>query len=226
MWHETNGPCYTLATMSLAVATGCVFGLAAGMRHALEPDHLAAVSTFVASPSKDRAVVRYAAAWGAGHALMLVVVGAILFALGRRMPERLADTFELGVAIMLVLLGARGLRRGRKADAHGHSHAPKSPGALPFLVGVAHGLAGSGALAGAVALSQPSPALGVLTLALYGVGASLGMVALAYVVALVLKRTPLSGERLMRGLALGTSAVSLLVGIAWAAPILQRLAAA
>lgn len=206
----------------MVVATGCVLGLAAGVRHALEPDHLAAVSTFVAAPSKEQPVTRYAAAWGAGHATMLVLVGGILFAIGRAMPERLADTFELGVAIMLVLLGVRGIRRSRASKPPAHGHAPA---ALPFFVGVTHGLAGSGALAGAVALTQPSPALGVLTLALYGLGATVGMVALAHLVSLALKHTRVSNATMTRGLGLATSGLSLVVGIAWAAPILGRLAA-
>ena len=61
-------------------ATGCVLGLAAGVRHALEPDHLAAVSTFMSTKAhRTRVPVAYAAAWGAGHALVLVLVGAVLF---------------------------------------------------------------------------------------------------------------------------------------------------
>jgi len=205
--------------MAIAVVSGCVLGLAAGMRHALEPDHLAAVSTFV-TPANERSALRYAGAWGAGHALMLVGVGAVLFALGREMPARLADTFELGVAFMLVALGVRGLRRRHHDGGH---HAAKGVGPLPFFVGLAHGLAGSGALAGAVALAQPSATLGVATLALYGLGASLGMMALAYVVAVLLRRAPLARERVVRGLAVATSAASLVVGVAWAAPILHRL---
>lgn len=209
----------------MAAVSGCALGLAAGMRHALEPDHLAAVSTFVAAPGHPRTAVRYAGAWGAGHALMLVGVGAVLFVIGREMPERLADIFELAVAGVLVALGIRGFRRYRHRDgAHEHRHTHE-PGALPFLVGLAHGLAGSGALAGAVALSQPSLLLGVTTLALYGIGASLGMMALAFVVTVVLKRAPLPTARLVRGLGFATSSLSLVMGLIWAAPIVHRLVA-
>jgi hypothetical protein len=66
--------------------------------------------------------------------------------------------------------------------------ADRSTGALPFVVGLTHGLAGSGALVAAIGAAQPSPALGLFTMALYGVGAGLGMVLLAGVFGLTLGR--------------------------------------
>lgn len=57
----------------LVTLSACLLGFANGLRHALEPDHLAAVSTLVAGERSSKASVRYAAAWGAGHAAMLLV---------------------------------------------------------------------------------------------------------------------------------------------------------
>jgi cytochrome c biogenesis protein CcdA len=219
-------------------ATGCVLGIAAGMRHALEPDHLAAVSTFVSSTKAQRTCVpvTYAAAWGAGHALVLVLVGAVLFGLRTSMPERLSDTFELFVAIMLVVLGVRGLRRararertspmgvGREHEAlHIHGSNGQAQRVLPFVVGLTHGLAGSGALAAAVAASQPSPGLGLLTIGLYGAGAALGMVGLATVVALSLRTARGHREKVLSTVAFATSATSLVLGFVWGFPIVHRL---
>jgi cytochrome c biogenesis protein CcdA len=214
-------------------ATGCALGLAAGIRHALEPDHLAAVSALVTSNREaegrlePKVVTRYAAAWGAGHGLVLVVVGAVLFAARASMPERLSDAFELLVALMLVVLGARGLRR------HGHPHDPPSAaagrtarGALPFVVGLTHGLAGSGALVAAIGAAQPSPALGMFTMALYGLGAGLGMVLLAGAFGLTLGRAASGRTRVLSGLSVATSLASMVLGVAWGAPIVQRLAGA
>jgi cytochrome c biogenesis protein CcdA len=215
-------------------ATGCVLGLAAGVRHALEPDHLAAVSTFVSSTKPQRTCipVTYAAAWGAGHALVLVLVGAVLFGMRTSMPERLSDTFELFVAIMLVVLGVRGLRRaharerkspGEHQALHMHDSSGPAPGVLPFVVGLTHGLAGSGALAAAVAASQPSPGLGLLTIGLYGAGAALGMVGLATVVALSLRTARGHREKVLSTVAFATSAASLVLGFVWGFPIVHRL---
>lgn len=215
--------------------SACALGLFAGMKHACEPDHLAAVSTFVARESRTKSSVSFAAAWGIGHAAVLLGVGALLFSMRARMPEHLGDAFELLVAVMLVALGVRGLRRAKHEHAHGtageteHSHghthepAPKNTLlALPFVVGSLHGLAGSGALTAAIAAEQPTWGLGLLTMALYGGGAALGMMLLAAAVTVPLKATGKAAGRVLATLGLVSSVASLVVGLAWAAPILQR----
>jgi len=111
------------------VLTGSALGSLLGMRHALEPDHLTAVSTLVTSSSGERSNVRAAmlgASWGIGHTLSLVVVGAVLVVLRAEMPARVADIFELLVAIMLVALGVRAIliavRQGPVGPTHTHHH--------------------------------------------------------------------------------------------------------
>ena len=218
------------------VLSACALGLFAGMKHACEPDHLAAVSTFVATERRTKSSVSFAAAWGMGHAAVLLGVGALLFSLRARMPEHLGDAFELLVAVMLVALGIRGLRRAKHEHAHekrGHDHdhphehtheaSPKNTLlALPFVVGSLHGLAGSGALTAAIAAEQPTWGLGLLTMALYGGGAALGMMLLAAAVTLPLKATGKAAGRVLSTIGLVSSVASLVVGVAWAAPILQR----
>lgn len=212
--------------------SACALGLFAGMKHACEPDHLAAVSTFVARERRTTSSVSFAAAWGVGHAAVLLGVGALLFSMRARMPQHLGDAFELLVAVMLVALGVRGLRRTKQErephgtdHSHGHTHepAPKNTWlALPFVVGSLHGLAGSGALTAAIAAEQPTWGLGLLTMALYGGGAALGMMLLAAAVTLPLRATGKAAGRVLDTLGLVSSVASLVVGLAWAAPILQR----
>src|SRR5438045_175030 len=84
--------------------TGSTLGVALGMRHALEPDHLAAVSTLVAEESRSIRAVFLGVCWGVGHTLALVVVGVALIALRAELSAQLTDLFELAVAIMLVAL--------------------------------------------------------------------------------------------------------------------------
>src|SRR5262247_258181 len=91
----------------IELLTGSGLGSLLGMRHALEPDHLAAVTTLV---SRERSSIRAAmlgACWGLGHTLALVVVGALLIVLRKEMPAALTEVFELGVAVMLIALGVR-----------------------------------------------------------------------------------------------------------------------
>jgi high-affinity nickel-transport protein len=205
----------------LVTATACLLGFANGMRHALEPDHLAAVSTLVAGERSAKASVRYAAAWGAGHAAMLVVAGGALALLRTKLPDLASDGLELVVAAVLIGLGVRGLVQ----TAHA---APREGGVtftrLPFFVGLVHGLAGSGALAALVISQLASPAFALGFIAIYAVGAAAGMATLAGVLGWPLARLART-PRIVPLLVGLSAAASLIVGVAWAAPILLRLAA-
>jgi hypothetical protein len=226
----------------IAALTIWILGFTSGLRHALEPDHLAAVSTLVAGEKSARASARYAAAWGAGHGAMLIACGGVLAFVGATLPPVVADAIELLVAVVLVGLGVRGLviaaRAGRAGDPHPHAHGDAShvhAGArdhvhvsgwtlarVPFVVGLIHGLAGSGALAALVASRLASPGFAIVFIVLYAIGAAFGMSALAGVLGVPLSRIVRSRRGF--GIVVGASALtSLVVGIAWAAPIVLRL---
>src|SRR5262245_46482199 len=110
----------------LEIATGSTFGALVGMRHALEPDHLAAVSTLVANERGPSRAAFLGLCWGLGHTLALVAVGAALVLLRAEMPTRLSDLFEFGVALMLVGLGTRAValavRQGATGPSAAHHH--------------------------------------------------------------------------------------------------------
>lgn len=223
----------------LAVISGCALGLVNGMRHALEPDHLAAVSTFVAGRRRTREVVALATAWGLGHAATLLVAGGALFAFRTELPERWSVRLELAVAATLVVLGIRGLyvaaRVGREGPSHRHAHGTTvhtHEGArdhvhlgqarlarVPFVVGVLHGLAGSGGLTALVAAHVPTAGWGALFLALYAAGSVLGMALLAGALGVPLAwlaRSPRGSTAVV-----GVSALlSVVVGVLWALPLL------
>jgi hypothetical protein len=219
----------------LDVAVGYLFGLAQGLRHALEPDHVAAVSTMVAEQRSSRSSVRFAVAWGAGHGLTLVVVGAVLLGIRGAIPARVSDAFELAVGAMLVGLGLRAVViAARTGVEQVHQHAGDQRHVLqgagwafarrPVAVGLMHGLAGSGALTAMVMARFPSPFAGVGFVALYGVGATCGMAALAGAAGVPLARL----ARLPRApsvlLAL-TGVFSIGLGAVWSWPLLGRLIA-
>lgn len=138
-----------------------------GLRHATDPDHLAAVTSLVAG-SRERAGRRAAElglAWGAGHAVTLFAFGLPILLLDRYLPERVQQLAETAVGAIIVLLAVRLLlrwRRGllhvhehehdgmrhahlhghRKAAGHRHPHRSRSPlGA--FGIGLVHGMGGS-----------------------------------------------------------------------------------
>jgi len=206
---------------------GYLLGLAQGVRHAFEPDHITAVSTLVAEQRSARGSAFYAACWGLGHALMLLAVGGALFVLRRQLPAYVAQLFELAVAAMLVALGVRALRRSldgrRQRPPDTHQPHPWTGAPRPLLIGVVHGLAGSGALTALVASSYPSAAGGLVFIAVYGLGARAGMARLAGRAGVPHARAMRSrrGPPLLLGVA-GT--VSLALGVVWAWKALYALA--
>jgi hypothetical protein len=218
----------------LETILGLLWGLAQGVRHALEPDHLAAVSTLVADRRSSRQAASYAVAWGLGHALVLLAFGGALILVRARLPERAAACLELAVAAMLVALGVRAVRRafvrgpgGALSHDHGdgdHLHAGPADhvhvrgltlSTQPLVVGCIHGLAGSGALAAVVLSQMATPIAGLAYMAVYGGGAALGMAALAGVAGVPLAKL----VRTRRGvpILLGTTGgLSLALGLVWA----------
>src|SRR5262249_26227748 len=149
-----------------------------GMRHALEPDHIAAVSTLVSREQSGYRAAWLGVCWGVGHTLSLFVVGLGLVLVRREMPAGLADAFEIAVAVMLIGLGLRSVMQAARVGSKGplrlHSHRwvvhqhPGMPAHVhigrwtfarrPLLIGAMHGLAGSGALAALVLTTLPSTA--------------------------------------------------------------------
>jgi len=217
-----------------SLVAGWLFGLVLGMRHACEPDHLAAVSTLIdARRGGGKATMAVGAFWGTGHALALLTVAGVLALLRARLPVSLSLAFELMVALMLMGLGARALLRERRrwrepagGGAGGPSVEPRvaplngeaAPGwtwaGRPLLVGLVHGLAGSGALAALVMANLPSLAARLGYIALFSLGSIVGMSALTTFAAWQLTRVARS-LRLARGLATVTGSLSLGLGGWW-----------
>jgi protein-S-isoprenylcysteine O-methyltransferase Ste14 len=214
-----------------SLSTGLVLGLLLGMRHALEPDHLAAVSTLIARRGNPRAGAVLGAFWGLGHTLALFSVGGILAALDARLPPSLADGFELLVALMLLVLGARAVHRATRTGAgagdrsHDHHSHDVQPGKWtiarqPLLVGLVHGLAGSGALTALVVASLPTVTTRLVYIALFGLGSIAGMACLTGIAGWPLARMD-RGGRLFRWVSAATGTFSVLLGAAWAWSVLR-----
>jgi hypothetical protein len=216
------------------VITVAVLGAALGARHALEPDHLAAVSTLVAERPRPRQAAALGALWGLGHAAALLAVGVVLLIAHAALPERAVMVAEVVVAIMLIGLGVRSLAiafRGGDGPAathrHGalehhhagaarHVHLGARPLALrPLVVGLVHGLAGSGGLTAlAVAeMATTAGALGYITA--FSIGSVAGMTVVSGVAGLSLARM-VSGRRGRLALLSVSGALSVVIGVVWA----------
>ena len=202
-------------------------GFLLGMQHALEADHIAAVSSIAARRSDIRDIVKHGLTWGLGHTVTLFAFAGCAILLGRAMPDHLARPLETAVGLMLVGLGAHVLWRLRRDRVHFHAHrhgdgashihlhghlgesVPHRSSAhlhphgfrwRSLLVGLMHGMAGSAALL-VLAVSQvASPAAAMSYVLLFGAGSMLGMGALSVVIAVPLAASARWLTRANRGM--------------------------
>ena len=186
-------------------------GFVLGLRHALDADHLAAVSTIVSERKSVAGSALVGAVWGLGHTAALLVVAVLMIGLRMQIPATLARGFELAVAAMLVALGLNLLLRGTAQATRPRSNR------RPFLVGLLHGLAGSAALMLAVLATIPSPPLALAYVGTFGLGSVGGMMAMSVVlglpIALAAGRFSRAEAWLQTCAAVGSVAVGL--GLAW-----------
>src|SRR4051812_23648766 len=189
-------------------------GVLLGLRHATDPDHLAAVTTLIAS-TRERAgtaAARLGLAWGAGHALTLFAFGLPILLLDRYLPERAQEAAETAVAVVIVYLAARMLHRWRRGELHvhehghdgsrhnhlheqrtGHGHARRTRTPLgAFAIGLVHGAGGSAGVGVLIVASVQSTALSVLALALLAAFTAVSMTMLSTGVGLTLASRPVS----------------------------------
>lgn len=152
-----------------------------GLRHATDPDHIAAVTTLVAV-QQERAARRAAELgvfWGLGHALTLIVFGLPIVLFEKYLPESLQRSAETAVAVLIVFLAGRLLLRWWSGRFHGHAHphpptrdhthVVRSRGGA-FGIGLLHGMGGSAGIGVLLLASIPSRRLAVgalLVLALF-----------------------------------------------------------
>lgn len=207
---------------------GIALGLGLGARHALEPDHLAAVSVLAADRPGPRRGLLIGALWGAGHTLSLLACGLTVAIAAAPIPSALADLFEIAVAAMLVVLGGRAVLRARRPERNNarvpvHDHAaPPRPAMRPVIVGAVHGLAGSGALVALTTAAQPTAAARVAFIGLFGFGSIAAMSAISALAGWPLAR--LARRPALATLLLGVAGLlSVVLGILWALIPVQHL---
>lgn len=181
-----------------------------GLRHASDPDHLAAVTTLIASDG-ERHQVRKAGImgflWGLGHGTTLVLIGLPLVLLNQYLPEIVGKIAEVAIGCVIVLLAVRLLVRWRRglyhvhvhshdggeAHRHVHSHAkgeahrhghrvPRRTPLSSYGVGLVHGIGGSGGLTLLLisTISDKAQATGALLLFAAGTAVSMALLSTAF----------------------------------------------
>jgi ABC-type nickel/cobalt efflux system permease component RcnA len=186
--------------MDSTVMTALAGGFVLGLRHALDPDHLVAVSTIVSDHTSLRRSSVIGTFWGLGHSASLLGVGLLIILLRVSIPQHVLPWMEAPVAVMLIVLGISATRRALRergvaihshvhehgsqphahvhvhvGEEHDHMHRIYKLGRRPFAVGLVHGFAGSAVLVLLVLTEIPSVALGLVYMAVFGIGSIGGM---------------------------------------------------
>lgn len=181
-----------------------IIGFALGLQHAVEADHLAAVSTIVSEKKSLFSASIVGGFWGLGHTISLFVVGALVIFLKLQISETAEARLEAIVGVMMIALGINALRKLFSADTvhiHKHEHGTRehvhihSHGNEPVashhrfsirsvMIGMVHGLAGSAALMLLVVPTIASPWVAMSYILVFGVGSIGGMMAMSFLIGL------------------------------------------
>ena len=233
---------FTSASVLALLGLGLVFGL----KHATEVDHVVAVSAIVSEHRSVFRSALVGGLWGAGHTASLVIVGVVVLVFRVAIPAPVAKWLEFGVALMIIALGTVAVLRvlRQRADVHlhrhshdgqshvhihfhehetqhvgvasSHSHAMSEIGFKPLLVGAMHGLAGSAALTLLVLTQIRSVSLGLLYLAVFGFGSTLGMLLMSGLIGLPFALSARRISGLNFGLQTAAGALSIAFGLWYA----------
>lgn len=178
-------------------------GLVMGIQHAFDPDHVAAISTQMLKSKLTKKPTLYliresvtkssmlGAVWGAGHTTTLVLIGFLVYVLAITLQNQIFLGFEFLVGLMLVFLGVSTILNKKIKVKHKHPH-PHKDGAIhldehnhddsdhkhahrSYLIGMIHGLAGSGSLVVLTAIAFDNVEIMLGFVLIFGAGSMIGM---------------------------------------------------
>jgi hypothetical protein len=171
---DDNIAAFSDGTTLIVVA---VVSILLGLRHATDPDHLAAVTTLIVS-GRDRAARRAAGlglTWGLGHATSLFVFGLPIVLYSAYLPERLQSAAETAVGFMIVGLAVLLLVRCRR----GHRHVRTRSASQAYLVGLVHGVGGTAGVGLLLLAAIPDGTLAVAALGVFALCTAISMAILS-----------------------------------------------
>src|SRR5919204_2462690 len=174
-----------LAQLSDGTTLALVLAIAAllGLRHASDPDHLAAVTTLVAGTGdgkrRARSAGRLGLTWGAGHATALLVLGMPIVLYRTYLPEVVQRGAETAVGVVIVALAIALLVRWHRGAFHRHTHVRARTGVQAYGIGLVHGTGGSAGVGVLLLAGIPNHALAAVALAVFALGTAISMALLS-----------------------------------------------
>ena len=167
-----------------------LFGFLYGLRHSLEPDHLAAVSTLVRSWTESRRALEIGFAWGLGHAAALAIAVFFAVEMPRLLGARDQDVLDLPAAVVMIAFGLWSLVElvrvpfSEHESRHSVESMPADRSTLGgFTIGMAHGLCGSGVVSVMIAAALPTLSAALAYVLFLGLGSVVGMAAMSTLLA-------------------------------------------
>jgi sulfite exporter TauE/SafE len=187
--------------MEFSLLAVLMVGFVLGIKHAVEPDHVIAVSTIAA---KSKSLWRSSLAgvfWGVGHTATLFIVGLVLILMKNEIPEKWALSLEFTVGIMLVYLGISSVFKSNAKKIHFHDHEhdgyvhnhfhethrhehKETSYVKSMIIGMVHGLAGSAAMVLLTMTTVSTVWQAIVYILVFGVGTVIGMLLFTTIIGL------------------------------------------
>lgn len=221
---------YSLITLALSL----------GIVHALDADHIMAVSALSSSNINSRNSIRFCLRWAFGHGATLMTIGGCVFLLGMAVPDQLSVYAEHAVGLVLVLLGLLVLYKLRQKNihlhyhqhdglpqhAHWHSHKNNNHSAMQHsddphqhhhsavMIGVLHGAAGSAPLLVLIPIAQlASPLYGLLYLLFFSMAVITAMAIFGGLLGKLYQWLSLYGAQVIKVLRVSIASGAIVVGV-------------
>ena len=209
-----------------------------GIEHAFEPDHLAAVGTQLFKRKSKNGIKNklktaftksslVGAFWGAGHTTTLVIIGFLAYYFAITIQTEIFTGLELLVGVMLIFLGITTVWKKKFTiqhrhphhhsdgnlhfDAHEHNDGDHRHGHKSYLIGLIHGLAGSGSLIALAAATLDNVEMAMTFILLFGIGSIIGMTIVSGLIGLPILLTN-RVSLVNRFFRYGTTATSFVIG--------------
>lgn len=220
--------------MELTTFSILLTGFVLGLRHAIDADHLAAVSTIVAEKKSLWTASLVGGLWGVGHTISLLAVGSLVVLFKLQISVANEAKLEAIVGGMLVVLGVNALQKlftaerihahthehGEREHVHIHVHRKEESAAdshhrftlRSVVIGMVHGLAGSAALMLLVVPTISSAPVALLYILIFGIGSIGGMMVMSLLIGLPLHFTAKRFEFLNKGIRFAAGIFSLGLG--------------
>ena len=218
---------------NLSTLITLAFGL--GIVHALDADHIMAVSVLSSSKSGSQHSINFCLRWALGHGITLMVIGGCVFLFGMAIPDQLSVYAEHGVGLVLILIGILVLFRLRQKNihlhyhqhdglpqhAHWHSHHennqhdkdPHQHQHSAILVGVLHGVAGSAPLLVLIPIAKlATPAYGLLYLLIFSIAVITAMAIFGGLLGKLYQWLSRYGSQTIKFLRIGIAGGAIVVG--------------